>query len=179
MAAPSTLTRDDSDGLLAARVHTSVRRSLAAYATLGASASAMPLPLLPDALLRRVRGAVVHDVATRHGLSLTPDARDALAEPAGAHGARGLTSQALRYFGVRLAVRMLVRFGPIALVWPLRDALRTYVLGHLFDRYLERLRTERAVRIHLEEARRVRRAIDGALMRAMTPAMTVRTSAPD
>jgi hypothetical protein len=179
MATPSTLTRNDSDGVPAVRVHASVRRSLAAYATLGASASAMPLPLLPDALLRRVRGALVHDVATRHGLSLTPDARDALSEPTGAQGARGLASQALRYFGVRLAVRMLVRFGPIALVWPLRDGLRTYVLGHLFDRYLERLRTDRAVRIHLEEARRVRRAIDGALMRAIAPAMTVQPSSPD
>ena len=42
------------------------------------------------------------------------------------------------------------------------------MLGHLFDRYLELSRTERAVRIDVEEARRVRLAIDSALLRALT-----------
>ena len=59
-------------------------------------------------------------------------------------------------------------FGPIALVWPLRNGLGTYLLGHLFDRYLELARTERAVRVDVEEARRVRLAIDGAILRALT-----------
>ena len=54
------------------------------------------------------------------------------------------------------------------MVWPLRNALQTFVLGHLFDRYLELGRTERAVRIDAGEARRVRQAIDGALARALT-----------
>jgi hypothetical protein len=169
MATDSTLTRDDADGSPIVGTGSAVGRSrLAVYATLGASVSAMPLPWLPDSLLRRVRGALVHDVAVRHGLSLTREARELLSEPSGAHGPRGLSSQALRYLAVRLAVRVLARFGPIAVVWPLRDALRTYVLGHLFDRYLEFVRTERAVRIDAEEARQVRLAIDGALVRATT-----------
>jgi hypothetical protein len=169
MATPSTLTRDDADSLPTVAMRSPVARSrLAVYATLGASVGAMPLPWVPDSLLRRVRGALVHDIAVRHGLSLTREAREVLSEPSGADGPRGLTSQAFRYLGARLAVRALTRFGPIAVVWPLRDALRTYVLGHLFDRYVEIARTERAVRIDAEEARRVRHAIDGALRRAIT-----------
>jgi len=123
---------------------------------------------LPDAFARRVRGALVHDVATRHGLSLTREARDLFAEPSGPDGPRGLLAQALRFFGARLALRALTSFGPIAVVWPLRNALGTYLLGHLLDRYLELARTERAVRIDVEEARRVRLAIDGAVIRALT-----------
>ncbi|HXN33385.1 MAG TPA: hypothetical protein VN894_16060 [Polyangiaceae bacterium] len=168
MAPRSTLTRD-----AAARLQVSARPSvdrsrLAVYTTLGASAGALPLPWLPDALLRRVRGALVHDCAVRHGLSLTREARAILSEPSGSDGPRGLASQALRYLGVRLAVRALARFGPIAAVWPLRDALRTYALGHLFDRYLDTGRTDRAVRIDADEARHLRRAIDSALARALT-----------
>jgi hypothetical protein len=49
-----------------------------------------------------------------------------------------------------------------------RTAATTCVLGHLFQRYLEVLRTDRAVRIDIEEARRVRRAIDQALVYALT-----------
>ncbi|HEY8041508.1 MAG TPA: hypothetical protein VIF15_16995 [Polyangiaceae bacterium] len=141
---------------------------LGVYTALGASVSAIPLPWVPDSLVRRVRGALVHDIAVRHGLSLTQDARDVLCEPSGPDGPRGLLAQAVSYLGVRLAARTLTRFGPIGMVWPVRNALRTFVLGHLFDRYLEAGRTERAVRVDVDEARRVRQAIDGALARALT-----------
>jgi hypothetical protein len=46
------------------------------------------------------------------------------------------------------------------------------VLGHLLQRYLETARTARAVRIDIEEARRVRRAIDQALIYALTTEAT-------
>ena len=110
----------------------------------------------------------MHDVAARHGLSLAREAREVFAEPSGPDGPRGIVAQALRFFGARLAFRALTSFGPVAFVWPLRNALGTYLLGHLFDRYLELARTERAVRIDVEEARRVRLAIDGAVLRALT-----------
>ena len=54
------------------------------------------------------------------------------------------------------------------MLWPLRNALQTFVLGRLFDRYLEQARTDRAVRVDVAEARRVRRAIDAAVLRAFT-----------
>jgi hypothetical protein len=152
------------------------RGRLGVYAAIGASVGTIPIPWLPDAFARRVRGALVHDVAARHGLSLTREARDLLAEPSGPDGPRGLLAQAVRFFGARIALRALTSFGPFAVVWPLRIALGTYLLGHLFDRYLDLARTERAVRIDVEEARRVRLAIDGAVVRALT---VVTPSAPE
>jgi hypothetical protein len=69
---------------------------------------------------------------------------------------------------MKLAMRWLSRLGPIAMIWPLDYALRTYVLGRMFDRYLERWRTETAVRVDVDEARRVRLAADSALLRAVS-----------
>jgi uncharacterized protein (DUF697 family) len=137
------------------------------YAALGASAGAVPLPWVPDVLVRRVRGALVHDLAAQHGVSLTREARDVLAEPSASPGGRSLLGQALRFVGTRLAVRSLTALGPIGFFWPMQNAFQTYVLGRLFERYLSVWRTERAVRVDAEEARRVRGAIDGALMRSI------------
>ena len=169
MARTSPVMRDDVEGRPVVAARSPVERSrLGVYAALGASISLVPLPWLPDSLVRRVRGGLVHDVAVRHGVSLTPEAREVLAEPSGPDGPRGILAQAMRVLGARFVARTLSRFGPAGLYWPVREALRTYVLGHLFDRYLESARTERAVRIDVEEARRVRLAVDGALSRALT-----------
>jgi hypothetical protein len=140
---------------------------LGVYAALGASTGAVPLPWLPELLAARVRGALVHDVATRHGVSLSAEARAALADPLAAGARRGLAANALRFFGAKIAVRAMTRLGPAGLLWPLSGALRTYALGRLFDRYLERHRAVRAARIDADEARRVRKAIDAALMHAL------------
>jgi uncharacterized protein (DUF697 family) len=137
---------------------------LGTYTVLGAACGVVPLPWIPDATVRRVRGALVHDLTSRHGLSLTPEARSILVEPAGSEGPRGFLSQ-----GVTFAVtKVLGRFGPFALIPPVRSALGTFVLGHLLTRYLETARTARSVRIDVEEARRVRRAIDQAMLYALT-----------
>jgi hypothetical protein len=170
MAQQLPLSREDVADVLETRhrSHPVDRGRLGIYAALGASVGSLPLPWLPDAFTRRVRGALLHDVVTRHGLSLTREARDVLSEPSGPDGPRGIVAQALRFFGGRLALRLATGFGPAGLLWPVRDALVTYLLGHLFDRYLDQLRTERAVRIDVEEARRVRAAIDGAVLRALT-----------
>jgi hypothetical protein len=165
----SPLTRDDGESLPSVASRSPVERGrLGVYAALGASAGAVPLPWLPDSLVRRVRGAVVHDVAVRHGVSLGVEARDVLSEPAGPDGPRGLVAQTVRFVGLRLAARALTSVGPVRMLWPVRNALQTYVLGHLFDRYLALGRTERAVRVDASEARRVRQAIDGALAHALT-----------
>jgi hypothetical protein len=169
MVERTNLTTDDPVDRLPTSARAPVDSGrLGVYTALGASVASLPLPWIPDALARRVRGALVHDVAVRRGLSLTPEARDLLAEPSGLDRRRGVIAQALRFFGVKLAARLFTRFGPIGMVWPAQYALRTFALGHLFDRYLERARAERAVRIDIDEARHVRRAIDGALARAIT-----------
>lgn len=137
---------------------------LGTYTVLGAASGIVPLPWLPDAIVRRIRGALVHDVTSRHGLSLTPEARAILIDPVGTEGRRGILSQ-----GVTFAVtKVLGRLGPLAFLPPVRSALGTFVLGHLLSRYLETARTSRSVRIDVEEARRVRRAIDQALLYALT-----------
>jgi hypothetical protein len=135
------------------------------YAALGAAAGTVPLPWLPDVAARRVRGALVQDIAARGGLSLTRDARDLLSEPAGTEGPRGVGAQAVRF----VTRRLLGRFGPLAFAAPLRSGVETFVLGHLFARYLEGSRVERSTRIDVEEARRVRRAIDRAIILVVSP----------
>jgi hypothetical protein len=149
------------------------------FATMGVLAGSVPLPWVPDAIARRVRGAMIHDVAARHGLSVTPEARAVLCEPSGMEGPRGVMGQAMTF----VATRLLSRFGPLALVQPVRAGLATFLLGHLFHRYLESTRSERAVRIDVEEARRVRRAIDRALIHMVTaevrPAADDGASAPE
>jgi hypothetical protein len=169
MSTSAPLAHDPVDDLHVAGPRPVAESSrLAVYAVLGAAAGAVPLPWVPDALASRVRGALVHDVAARHGVSLAPEARAVLADPWTPRGQRGMAVAALSYVGVRLAMRVLARVGPVALAWPLRYGTRTYVLGHLFDRYLDTARTERAVRIDAPEARRVRAAIDGAMLRSFS-----------
>src|SRR5687768_13663204 len=91
---------------------------LGTYTVLGAATGIVPLPWIPDAMVRRVRGALVHDVTARHGLSLTPEARTVLVEPAGTEGPRGVVAQ-----GMKFAVgRVLGRLGPLALISPVRTA---------------------------------------------------------
>ena len=102
--------------------------------------------------------------SSRHGLSLPPEARTLLVAPTGTEGPRGLLKT-----GARFALgKVLGRFGPFGLIGPVRSALGTYALGHLLQRYLQASRTERSVRIDVEEARRVRRAIDQATIYALT-----------
>lgn len=137
---------------------------LGTYTVLGAASGVVPLPWIPDAIVRRVRGALVHDLTSRYGLSLTPEARAVLIEPMGADGAKSYVQQ-----GVTFAVtRVLGRFGPLAMLGPVRGALGTFVLGHLLERYLDAARVVRSVRIDVDEARRLRRAIDQALFHALT-----------
>lgn len=137
---------------------------LGSYAVMGAAIGLVPLPWLPGALANRVRGALLRDVARRHGLSLSGEARTLLAAPFGPPMMRGLAGQAVAF----ASARWLGRLGPLAVLAPARGALSTLVLGHLFCRYVATLRKERAVRIDTEEARKIRRAIDVALLRAFT-----------
>jgi hypothetical protein len=137
---------------------------LGTYTVLGAATGVVPLPWVPDAIARRLRGALIHDLTARHGLSITPDARKVLVE-----GEDEPTSRRyLKAGAVFAATRVLGRFGPLALLAPVRSAIGTFVLGHLVQRYLEVVRTTRSVRIDVEEARRIRSSIDRALVEAVT-----------
>jgi hypothetical protein len=168
-ARPIEAAPEETRALTAPQWRPPVARSrIGVYAALGATVGAVPLPWVPDALARRLRGALVHDIATRHGLSLTRDARAVFAEPSGPDGPRGVFAQALRFLGAKVALRAVTSLAPMNLLWPARSAMQTFVLGHLFDRYIELSRTERGQRIEVEEARRVRLAIDSAIVRAVT-----------
>src|SRR4051794_34673723 len=78
---------NDDDAEIASRTSESLGRPqlgggrLGTYTMLGAVTGVVPLPWLPDVVARRIRGALVHDLTSRHGLSITPEARAALVEP--------------------------------------------------------------------------------------------------
>jgi hypothetical protein len=131
---------------------------LGTYSMLGAMVAAVPLPIVPGSLAMRVRGALVHDVCARNGLSVTPEARRVLTKPGLAEGPEGVMGAALRF----ATVRIFARLGPLGFIPPLRSGILTFAIGHLLARYLS-TREDRSVRIDVEEARRVRRAIERAL----------------
>lgn len=136
---------------------------LGAFTLLGAAAGTVPLPWVPAALARRVRGALVQDIVARHGLSLSPEARDVFAEPDRRERSKSFGREAMKF----LTKRMLGRLGPLALFPPVRSGVDTFVLGHLVSRYLVS-RQEPSIRIHEEEAITVRRIIDRALTHTLT-----------
>jgi hypothetical protein len=142
---------------------------LSVMALLGLCAGAVPLPILPGAALRRVKGALAHDIASRHGLSLTEEARKEIAEPS-----RAVRSGALLATIAFLARRTLRRFGVLGVVPPAAAWLEVYALGLLFDRYLDRVRSSQTLRIHGGEAKLVRQAIDAAVSRALSPKLELK-----
>ena len=141
---------------------------LSALAILGLAAGSVPLPFLPPRLLTRIRGAVVHDVAGRHGLSLTQEARKELSRASLAVSGGALLTTIL--FFVKRSYR---RLGAMGIVPPLSAWLEVYALGLLLDRYFDRVRSSPTVRIDAHEARNVRRAIDRAVRRSFSPNLHV------
>jgi len=140
---------------------------LGTYAVMGAMLGTIPIPLIPDALGRRLRGALLYDVARRHGLSLAKDARNILTAPFAPAALQGTVGNVMSY----AVERVLGRFGPLAVLGPFRSGAAAYVLGRLFHRYLVEIRDERAVRIDAAEAQKIRHAMEQAILRAIsTPA---------
>lgn len=147
-----------------------------AYSSLGALGSALPLPWVPDLVVRKIRGTLLHDIASRHGVALMDEARDVLVESwfPGVPKLSGLTAAAVSQAGRFAAGRALAFLGPLAWLPPVRSALYTFVLGHVFDRYMETTRISRAVRIDADEARAIKKAIE----RAMLTMATVKSESP-
>jgi hypothetical protein len=135
---------------------------MTAYAV---AATAIPIPFVPDRVIARIRGALAHDVLARHGVSLTTDARAALAEPDSEMRTRLVRA------AESVARQILRRVRPLGVLSSASRAAELYALGLLLERYVTRLRRSSAVRMHHEEARLVREAIDRALLRAMSPAL--------
>ncbi len=138
---------------------------LAVMTAYAVAATVIPIPFVPDRVLAGVRGALVYDIASRHGLSLTTDARQALAEP----------DSELRTKLVRTAEtivrQVLRRMRPLGFLASASRAIEIYALGLLFERYITEVRRAPALRVHQEEARLVREAIDRALLRALSPSL--------
>jgi uncharacterized protein (DUF697 family) len=125
--------------------------------------TAIPIPFVPDRVLVSVRGALVHDVTARHGLSLTSDARAVLATPDSEARTRLVRT------AETLARQLLRRLRPLGVLTAASRGIEIYALGLLLERYVTRVRAEGAVRLHLEEARLVRDAIDRSILRALSP----------
>ena len=146
---------------------TSPAGRLAVLTGLAAAATVVPLPFLPEKLLGRVRGAIAHDVLARHGLSLTTDAREVFAEPDFDARATAMLRRGAE-FVVR---RVLGRFGPVAVLGSAARAVEVFALGHLLERYVTTARATSAVRVHAEEARKVRELLNRSLLRALSPSL--------
>jgi len=142
---------------------------LGVLSLLGGASGVVPLPFLPSRMQQRVRGAIVHDVAQRHGLVVTPEARQILAEPDSPDPQRARIRSLANY----VAGRILRRLGPVWVLTPALAAIETYALGHLLDRYLDGMRKRSSVRIAASEAHLVRRMIDRSLLRALSPDLPV------
>jgi hypothetical protein len=138
---------------------------LAVMTAYAVAATAIPIPFVPDRLLVLVRGAVVHDVTARHGLSLTSDARAALAEPDSETRTRVVRA------AESVARQVLRRLRPLGVITAASRGVELYALGLLLERYVTDVRAEGAVRMHLEEARIVRDTIDRSIVRALSPAL--------
>ena len=110
------------------RASTAAPGRLSIMALIGLAAGAMPLPFVPGAVLKRVRGALAHDVAARYGLSLTDEARREMAEPS-----RTARSGALLATVAFFARRTLRRVGVLGVIPPLAAWLEVYAFGLLFE----------------------------------------------
>jgi hypothetical protein len=106
-------------------------------------------------------------LAASFGISLTSDARDVLSDLRGPTPTRRLALRALELLAERIAKRSMKALAPLALVRPVRAMILTYVLGRQLERYLQRRPASRGLVIEGAEARRIREAIDGSLVRTI------------
>lgn len=138
---------------------------LATLSALAVAAASVPVPVVPGRLIARIRGAIAHDVAARHGLSLTTDARQILAEP-------GEGQAALRRAAELLALELLRRLRSLGSIAAVMRGLEVYALGHLLDRYFGGARATGSIRVQAEEARRIRELITRAVARTLSPTLS-------
>ena len=144
MPAPDTVATAPTSTVALSPSSTPPTGRLAVMTMYAVAASAIPIPFLPDRVLVRVRGAVVHDIAARHGLSLTSDARAELAEP------DSETRTRLVRAAESVARQLLRRLRPFGVLTAASRGVELYALGLLLERYISRVRAAGAVRMHLD-----------------------------
>ncbi len=140
---------------------------IAILAGLSLAASAIPVPFVPDRVVAQIRGAIAHDVASRHGVSLTTEARAVIAESSSDAPIRDLLKRGL---GI-LSKTFVKRLSPLSAFFTASAAVEVFALGHLFDRYLELHRGSKSVRMTGDEARAVRKLIESSVLRALSPTL--------
>ncbi|HEX7667761.1 MAG TPA: hypothetical protein VF407_24710 [Polyangiaceae bacterium] len=133
------------------------------YVLAGAT-GALPIPFVSGRLAHHVRRDLVAGIARKHGVSLTKAATDLLATPETTESAHGFMSLLVGFASRKLLARTL----PLALLPPLRSTWNAFVLGHLFERYLVGGGKDRPPVVTEGEAKRIRRAVDGALRRSLS-----------
>jgi hypothetical protein len=127
-------------------------------------ALALPLPIVPERVVGRLRGALAHDIAARYGLSMTADARKILADTARVSGPQSAARTTIETIG-----RTLLSRGPLGALTSVAGGLEVYAFGHLFERYLVHVRKTQAVRIGIDEAKLIRQLIDRSMLRLFSP----------
>jgi hypothetical protein len=70
-----------------------------------------------------------------------------------------------------VARQLLRQLRPLGVLTAASRGIELYALGVLLERYVSKVRAAGAVRMHLEEARLVRDAIDRSILRALSPAL--------
>ena len=136
---------------------------LAVLSAASMGALALPLPVVPERVVGRLRGALAHDIAARYGLSMTADARKILADPS-RQGPQHIARTTFELIG-----RTLLSRGPLGALASVAGGLEVYAFGHLFERYVVRIRNTQAVRIGIDEAKLIRQLIDRSILRLLSP----------
>ena len=131
------------------------------YAIAAGLAAAVPMPFVDKWLARTARGSAMRRVASRHGLSLSSDARRILGEI-------GLPKD-VRVRGYRVARSVLQRYlFPMVPVGRMEDGLAALASATLFDSYLRRRPFPEGTVPDATDAKRIRASIDVAIVQGST-----------
>lgn len=138
--------------------------AVAVYATAAGLASVVPVPWLDDVLCGLARGAAVRRVAGRHGVRLDKRARAILAAPEAPERGAGKARKLVRAVAARLVA-------PLRVVKRVEGGLSAFASALLFDHYLATADRRPGAPVLVDEAWRVRAAIDAATVGGVAQAM--------
>ncbi len=138
--------------------------AVSVYAAAAGLASALPIPFVDGIVAAAARGGAMRRIAKRRGISLTSEARHVL-------GKAGIDRDP-KVKGYRLVRSVVQRFVlPLAALDRVEDGLASLASSLLFQRYLELEDVPSGTTIDAPEAKRIRRAIDIAVVGGVGDAM--------